>query len=407
MGEWSADSGSRSGEERSVGGFPGVRPVWNTVKKIARCIRKAELSDVEAMAELERICFETDRVSARQFRYLIQRGRASVLVAEHGGRLVGTAITLFRKNAAQARLYSIAVRATVRGGGYGGALLRTAEEAARTLGCVYMRSEIRADNTASLAFFNSFGYRPFGLFKDFYEDHADALRFEKRLIQRPVGQGARIPYVRQTLDFTCGSAALMMAMKTFQPGFSADRRTELRLWREATTIFMTSGHGGCGPYGLALAAWGRGFSAAVWVSKESGLFVDTVRSAEKKEVIQLVEDDFRQEIHSTGIQMHRGRLTAGVITEALRNGEVPLVLVSSYRMYEENIPHWIVVTGADSSFIYIHDPYVDEPRGKTAADCMDMPIARLEFERMARYGRSGGQAAVFIGRRKRGRKRGV
>jgi hypothetical protein len=51
----------------------------------------------------------------------------------------------------------------------------------------------------------------------------------------------------------------MMAMKALDPAMELNRTLELRLWREATTIFMTSGHGGCGPYGLALSAYRRGF----------------------------------------------------------------------------------------------------------------------------------------------------
>ena len=46
---------------------------------------------------------------------------------------------------------------------------------------------------------------------------------------------------------------------------------ELKLWREATTIFMLAGHGGCGPHGLALAAWNRGFEASAWISMEGAL----------------------------------------------------------------------------------------------------------------------------------------
>lgn len=360
-------------------------------------IRKARGADGDALAALEKASFQTDRISDRQFRYLIGRRSASVLTAERGGEIVGAGITLFRKGSVQARLYSIAVARSVRGEGLGGGLLRAAETEARRRGCVYMQSEIRGDNKASQALFRAAGYRHFGWFRSFYEDGADALRFEKRLIRRPAGRGTRIPYVRQTLDFTCGSAALMMAMKTFQPDFPAHRRTELRLWREATTIFMTSGHGGCGPYGLALAAWKRGFAAGVRVGSQSGLFVDTVRSAEKKEVIRLVEDDFRKEIRNTGIRVRHGRLSIEALSRTLRRGHVPLVLVSSYRMYEEKSPHWVVVTGADSSFVYIHDPYVDEARGRTESDCRDRPIARAEFERMAGYGRSGRQAAVLIG----------
>src|SRR3546814_20687391 len=69
----------------------------------------------------------------------------------------------------------------------------------------------------------------------------------------------------------------------------ADRSLEIQLWRESTTVFMTSGLGGCGALGLALAALRRGFEIEVSVSNETEIFVNSVRREEKKEVIRLVE----------------------------------------------------------------------------------------------------------------------
>ena len=368
-------------------------------------IRQARLDDLKALVALEHKCFDSDRISARQFRYLITRAHAVTLVDEREEGIIGDVVVLFRRGTSLARLYSIAVDAAGRGRGVGGALLDAAEEAAREHGCAYMRAEIRTDNTASLALFRSRGYRQFGIHADYYEDHAAALRFEKRLVQKHEFRGVRVPYYQQTLDFTCGSAAIMMAMKAVDPKFAVDRRTEVRLWREATTVFMTSGHGGCGPYGLALAAHHRGFDVAVHLSSESGMFVDSVRSAEKKAVIRLVAEDFLEEIAHAGIPVHHERLTADTIAAAIHAGRVPVVLISSYRMYQEKFPHWVVVTGADESFFYIHDPFVDDEKGRTATDCIDIPVTRAEFERMARYGKVAQQAAVIVGRHTRGNRR--
>ena len=368
-------------------------------------IRQATIDDLQALVALEQRCFETDRISVRQFRYLLTRAHAVTLADEREAGIVGDVVVLFRRGTSLARLYSIAVDATARGRGVGGALLDAAENAAREHGAAYMRAEIRTDNSASLALFASHGYRRFGIHEDYYQDHADAVRLEKRLVRRHEFRGVQVPYYQQTLDFTCGSAAIMMAMKALDPEFAADRRSEVRLWREATTVFMTSGHGGCGPYGLALAAHHRGFAVGVYLSNESGLFVDSVRNEEKKAVIRLVEEDFLEEIERMGIAVHHERLTAQTISAAIDAGRVPVVLISSYRMYREKFPHWVVVTGADESFFYVHDPFVDEEKGRTATDCIDIPVTREEFERMARYGKAAQQAAVILGRRRRGRRK--
>ena len=77
------------------------------------------------------------------------------------------------------------------------------------------------------------------------------------------------------------------------------------------------------------------------------------------------------------------------------------------RMYQEKFPHWVVVTGADESFFYVHDPFVDREKGKSDTDCVDIPITKTEFESMARYGKAAQQAAVIIGPRSRGGVKGT
>ncbi len=67
----------------------------------------------------------------------------------------------------------------------------------------------------------------------------------------------------------------MMAMSALDPGYALSRREELQLWRESTTTFMTSGHGGCHPHGLVLSAAQRGFSVKVWIIQEGPLFART------------------------------------------------------------------------------------------------------------------------------------
>ncbi|HKK04443.1 MAG TPA: ribosomal protein S18-alanine N-acetyltransferase [Gammaproteobacteria bacterium] len=362
-------------------------------------IRPATVQDLDRLVALEQRCFETDRLSRRSFRYMLTKANAALLVDETGDSLCGYVLVLFHAGTSLARMYSIAVAPESRGEGIGAALVRAGEQAALDHGCVEMRLEVRKDNQASIALYRKLGYRQFGVYSDYYEDHADALRFEKLLVARLRADRVSVPYYRQTLDFTCGPASLMMAMKNLDPRMALDRALELRLWRESTTVFMTSGHGGCGPYGLALAAHHRGFDVEVYVNDEGALFIDSVRSDEKKEVIRLVQADFVREIEQAGIPVHYTALNTAELKSEFETGGIPIVLISSYRIYKEKFPHWVVVTGFDDRFIYVHDPYVDEEAGKTETDTINMPILQSDFERMARYGKSGQRAVLVLRRR--------
>ncbi len=360
-------------------------------------IREAALSDIASLVRLEEASFETDRLSRRQFRYMLTRARARILLAEDTqGGLLGYVLVLFSRGTSVARLYSIAVAQAARGQGVARALVAAAEAAAWEQDRAYMRLEIRRDNLASQTLFEGTGYRRFGVLSDYYEDHMEALRYEKTLAPDLKPELQRVPFYEQTLDFTCGPSSLMMAMQALRPNLVLDRTLELRIWREATTIFMTSGHGGCGPFGLALAARRRGFAVEVFINDPGVPLVDSVRSPEKKEVMRLVHEDMQDEVRRLGIPVRYETLGLDHLAERFDAGAVPIVLISSYRIYKEKFPHWVVVTGFDVHFVYVHDPFVDYENGESTLDSINMPIQREEFSRMSRYGRVGLQAVLLI-----------
>lgn len=359
-------------------------------------IRPATVEDLEEILRLEQVCFDSDRFPRRNLRYLLTRGRAFTLVDADDGRLRGYVLVLLRRGTSLARLYSIAADPAARGRGVATALVRAAEAEALERGCVLMRLEIRGDNEASQSLFRGLGYRPFGAWPDYYEDSAEALRFEKHLAPHLDPSLARVPYYAQTLEFTCGPAALMMAMKAHDPDITLDRRLDLRLWRESTTIFMTSGLGGCGPEGLALAAHDRGFGVALHVNQAGPLLLESVRSADKRAVIELVHEDFMHEIAERRIPVRHEVPAIDALIAAFGAGAIPVVLISLYRFHRERAPHWITITGFDERYVYVNDPWVNEAAGRTSTDCVNLPIPRADFDRMARYGRSGQRAVLLI-----------
>ena len=48
-----------------------------------------------------------------------------------------------------------------------------------------LRLEVRAANLAAIRLYERNGYRRFGIHREYYEDGADALRYEKRLSDAP------------------------------------------------------------------------------------------------------------------------------------------------------------------------------------------------------------------------------
>lgn len=364
-------------------------------------LRPALPSDLDALVDLENRLFQSDRLSRRSLRRFIDHPSDRLIVAVQAETLVGYSLVLMRRATRLARIYSLGVCPSVRGQGVGEALLSASEQVAREAGRIVMRLEVREDNAPAIRLYQRLGYRQFGHHRDYYEDHSDALRFERRILHyHPSAAFPRVPYYPQTTEFTCGPAALMMAMAAVTPDSPLNAREELAIWRQATTIFMLAGHGGCGPHGLALAAWQRGFQACAYISHTGPLFRQTVRNPDKKRVLELVHETFLADLADTDVTLHDRAITLAELEQALRAGQVPLVLISGWQLSGSRVPHWVTVCAVDDSFVYLHDPEVDLESGDTIADKQYLPVDRQLFTRMQQYGREQRlQAAVVVAAR--------
>lgn len=361
-------------------------------------IRHAYLSDLEALVKLENASFDTDRLSRRSFRHWITTDHRAIMVAEVEGSIAGYILIIYHPGTRLARIYSLAVSSQLRGKGIAKLLMAAGEQAALDSGRLYLRLEVGIDNIPAIRLYESLGFQKFGIYRHYYEDHKDALRYQK-CIRHYHGslQHRSVHWLRQTTPFTCGPAALMMAMHGLNRDYQPSNEEEINLWREATTIFMTSGHGGCHPIGLALAAKRRGFAVDVWINQKDTLFVDSVRNDEKKQVIELVDNCFKREAKEQGIDVHYIDITQNELINAFKSGAIPLILISTYQLDRKKAPHWVVMSGFDDYCLYMHDSDPEEGR-KSVLDCQFIPIARDDFDRMSCFGKNRLRTAVIIRR---------
>ena len=376
-------------------------------------VERALAADLEALLAIEAACFSSDRLSRRSFKRWLRRSDCVFLVARDGAALAGYCLVLLRQGTRLARLYSLAVAPGYQGLGLARRLLQQAELDTRSTGALYLRLEVASTNSAAIALYRQLGYTQFGLYRDYYEDHGDALRMEKCIRPyEPGGDSHSIPWLAQTTPFTCGPAALMMAMAGLDNSYAPSPLEEIEIWREATTIFMTSGHGGCHPLGLALAANARGFRSEVWVNTAGPLFLEGVRDENKKRVMSLVHDAFVVQCDRRDIPVRYQEIDQQQLVELFDAGANILILISTYRMDSKKAPHWVVLSGYDDSCLYVHDPELDDLSTPNAArdankaplDCQHLPIARADFAAMSRFGGSRLRAVVAL-RPAKGRRR--
>jgi ribosomal protein S18 acetylase RimI-like enzyme len=147
-------------------------------------VRRGRLSDLDTLVALERAVFSMDILSRRSFQHFLTGRGAALIAAEADGALAGYALVLYPPRSKHARLYSIAVASHIARRGVGTLLLTAAEAAARRHGRKTMRLEVHEHNTRAIARYEKSDYRLFGRHRRYYDDGADALRFEKELKAR-------------------------------------------------------------------------------------------------------------------------------------------------------------------------------------------------------------------------------
>lgn len=191
-------------------------------------------------------------------------------------------------------------------------------------------------------------------------------------------QRAAVPYMRQTTEFTCGTAALSMVLAHAGLMGRPDRATELDLWRQATTVLA------CDPYGLAVVAARQGLRpAVVAVSTHEALFTENLPAEQDRELRRFIQGDFRRLAEQAGVDTQVRAFEVGELAELIEAGGLAMVLVDELLVHGEACPHWILVHGMEGDHFIVHDPWTEVGQGESWADAYDLPLSAAALDRIA------------------------
>jgi len=144
-------------------------------------IRPAVSSDLNALIELEQICFDEESFSRSQLRYLISKARADFLLTEASGEISSFIILLKRRASRGMRIYSVAVSPKFRGKGLARILLHEAARRARTYGFRYLTLEVSENNTAAIRLYLNTDFEVFGEKLSYYKNGSKAFLMRKEI----------------------------------------------------------------------------------------------------------------------------------------------------------------------------------------------------------------------------------
>jgi len=174
-----------------------------------------------------------------------------------------------------------------------------------------------------------------------------------------------VPYYRQSSDFTCGPACVLMVMKHFEPNLQVDRYVEFEVWRQCNMI----GVRGADPYGLSVPLLDCGYEVQLLTQRRRMVAAGPWRrrllrhfSSEEVELsfLGMKQNQIRALRRKLPVTYRRPLVTD--VVSGVRNGFVPIALVHMGVVHSLNIPHWVVVTDASQGCVVFNDPY--PPKGR-------------------------------------------
>lgn len=122
-------------------------------------MRRATLADLDALIDLENVCYPPTQAYARaEYRYALAKGKAVNLVHEDGGRITGFVGAFYHKQWKAGHVYTVNVHPKARGQGLGVRLMEACHAELRKLGMTRCVLEVNVENEAAMRLYEKCGY---------------------------------------------------------------------------------------------------------------------------------------------------------------------------------------------------------------------------------------------------------
>lgn len=157
-----------------------------------RITRLATVDDLSSLLTIEESCFNVDRISKRQMKYLLTRAKARCWLVSNGSTAVAYCLCFTPILGRPARLYSLAVLPQCRGQGIAAELLNKVAVNLYQAGYRRLRLEVNETNLPALKLYTKLGYKQIAKLPNYYENVNHGVRMQldlqmaetQRLMQR-------------------------------------------------------------------------------------------------------------------------------------------------------------------------------------------------------------------------------
>lgn len=136
-------------------------------------IRNADVNDIEALFEIETLCFEKPW-SMDAFSRTLANLSARIYTAEEDGNICGY-VSCYMMPPYECQIGNVAVHPDFRRRGAAGKLLEALIKDSKELGIEEINLEVRPSNTGAIALYKKYGFTEIGRRTGYYEGKEDAI----------------------------------------------------------------------------------------------------------------------------------------------------------------------------------------------------------------------------------------
>lgn len=144
-------------------------------------IRPATKDDLNALLNLENICFKEEIFHREQLKYLLLKAKSLVLVAEIDGSIIGSIIILLRERIFNARVYSLNIHPEYRRLGIASSLIDYALDILKEKGYKFITLEVGINNRIAQNLYRSKDFIMDKELPNYYKNGDDALHLIRKL----------------------------------------------------------------------------------------------------------------------------------------------------------------------------------------------------------------------------------
>ena len=203
----------------------------------------------------------------------------------------------------------------------------------------------------------------------------------------------RVPYYRQTTDFTCGACATLMDWRYLDRKIRLSKQNEFLIWAETVASpFKFSS-----PYRIAAFFIKKGFQTKLIMEKKTTsigkvpLECCQVEPVEKRlflNCLQAYNDILKKQIASSIVNR---KPTLSDIKRILSDHSPLILLVDSHYTLKvrgafnpPHQPHWVVITGYEDDKFYVNDP-IHETGLKPGKTMIEANVLRKAMDTYRRF----------------------